>query len=644
MAFLMDRRATVQPKTYIRKGILVDSQIALFIDFENIAIRAQENNEFFDVDKLLSYLEDRGNVVVRRGYADWGQFPQYRAELVNNAIDLIQLYTVRPGKNRADIRLVLDAFEQVFKQEQIDTFVIVSGDSDFGPLVSRLREYGKYVIGLGPRGISHRVLIVACNEFHYLEELLPEARSSSTPSFATKEQARQLLQKALDIHAQDDDLPVLATRLKQTILTLDDAFDERELGHAKFRGWLEANRDLVSLRFDGLQMFVSPADVISHAESALAAAENTLRHRYRAVFNRTIYVDLETRRRMMRDIYQVLHTEPWTHTPEELLDQIKTRYVEEGHPEYEGALLRVWQTGFYQRAYAFSEGHASFTVPVALTPGLSSEEDFIKRVESGFVYGVLKDDLEVDMNLLADVLLNDPEQSDYIERLIEDVDERNSDLVDWDVLPLDHDVELPEFMESCHLQVVLDDLEETPLPNVGHISVEAAQQLAHEATMARREHRWEACIDGYCQASRVHMQAMQRGERQATPADLAWYLASYASVKAGEYAQVRRDYAGAEPYYLAFFYLLDAEPTLWNRVRRLASLMLYHYWANVGRAMGFQFNGAETPEELASQIHDHPNAQLVNRWQSSIDHIAEVSPEFHRWAMSLVDHAPRLTA
>lgn len=622
----------------------MDSQIALFIDFENIAIRAQENNGFFDVDRLVSYLEDRGNVVVRRGYADWGQFPQYRAKLVNNAIDLIQLYTVRPGKNRADIRLALDAFEQVFKQEQIDTFVIVSGDSDFGPLVSKLREYGKYVIGLGPQGISHRVLIVACNEFHYLEDILPESRAPSTPSFSAKEQARQILQKALDIHAQEDDLPVLATRLKQTIFTLDEDFDERELGYAKFRGWLESNHDLVALTFDGLQMFVSPADVISHHETPVPAAENTLRHRYRAVFNRTIYVDLETRRRIMHDIYEVLHNEPWIHTPEVLLDQLKTGYVEEGHPEYEGALLRVWQTGFYQRAYAFSEGHASFTVPVALTPGLSTEEDFVERVESGFIYGVLKDDLDVDMGLLADVLMNDPEQTDYIERLIEDVDERNSDLVDWDALPLDHEVELPGFVDSCHLQVLLDDLEETPLPNVGNITVETAQQLAHEATMARREHRWEACIDGYRQASRVHMQAMKCGERRATPADLAWYLASYASVKAGEYAQVRRDYGGAEPYYLAFFYLLDAEPTLWNRVRRLASLMLYHYWANIGRSMGFQFSEAETPEELASQITDHPNSQLVNRWQSSIDSIAEVSPEFHRWAMSLVDPSLRAAA
>ena len=155
--------------------------------------------------------------------------------------------------------------------------------------------------------------------------------------------------------------------------------------------------------------------------------------------------------------------------------------------------------------------------------------------------------------------------------------------------------------------------------------------------MARRDHRWEVCISGYCQASRVHMQAMKRGERRATPADLAWYLASYASVKAGEYAQVRRDYQGAKAYYLAFFYLLDAEPTLWSRVRRLASLMLYHYWANVARSMGFRFNGSETPSELATQIIDHPNRSLVDRWQSSTDDLAEVSPEFHRWAMSLIE-------
>ena len=147
-------------------------QIAVFIDFENVALWAERDFIDFEITSLMEYLQSRGPAVVKRGYGDWSRFSRYREELLNNSIDLIQIYSVRQGKNRADIRLAIDAFEIALTREHIRTFVIVSGDSDFGPLVTKLREYGRYIIGIGPRSISPDLLVRSCDEFVYLETIL----------------------------------------------------------------------------------------------------------------------------------------------------------------------------------------------------------------------------------------------------------------------------------------------------------------------------------------------------------------------------------------------------------------------------------------------------------------------------------------
>ena len=128
----------------------MSNQIAVFIDFENVALWAEQEFLDFELTPLMEYLQSRGPVVLKRCYGDWSRFSRYREELMNNAIDLIQIYSVRAGKNRADIRMALDAMETAMTRTQIQTFVIVSGDSDFGPLVNKLREYGKYTLGIGP--------------------------------------------------------------------------------------------------------------------------------------------------------------------------------------------------------------------------------------------------------------------------------------------------------------------------------------------------------------------------------------------------------------------------------------------------------------------------------------------------------------
>jgi len=182
---------------------LVSNQIAVFIDFENVALWAEQ--EFIDLEltPLMEYLQSRGPVVIKRVYGDWSRFSHYREELMNNSVDLVQIYSVRAGKNRADIRMALDAIETAITRPQIQTFVIVSGDSDFGPLVTKLREYSRYTLGIGPREVTHPLLIKACDEFIYLEAVLGEMHDIhelNQPTATDNETARTLLAKALTVH------------------------------------------------------------------------------------------------------------------------------------------------------------------------------------------------------------------------------------------------------------------------------------------------------------------------------------------------------------------------------------------------------------------------------------------------------------
>ena len=227
---------------------MMSNQIAVFIDFENVALWAEQEFIDFELTPLMEYLQSRGPVVIKRVYGDWSRFSHYREELMNNSVDLIQIYSVRAGKNRADIRMALDAIETAITRPQIQTFVVISGDSDFGPLVSKLREYGRYTLGIGPREVTHPLLIKACDEFIYLEAVLGEMHDLQElhqAATADNETARTLLIKALQIHAQRGELPVLAAKLKQTMLLMDSAFNEANFGYSQFKNWLE-NTDFIT--------------------------------------------------------------------------------------------------------------------------------------------------------------------------------------------------------------------------------------------------------------------------------------------------------------------------------------------------------------------------------------------------------------
>src|SRR5689334_5991487 len=150
--------------------------MAVFCDFENVALGVRDAKYAdFDIDKVLQRLLLRGNIVVKKAYCDWERYREFKKDMHEAAFELIEIPHVRmSGKNSADIRMVVDALDLCYTKEHVDTFVIVSGDSDFSPLVSKLRENNKIVIGVGVKKSTSDLLMANCDEFIFYDDLVRE--------------------------------------------------------------------------------------------------------------------------------------------------------------------------------------------------------------------------------------------------------------------------------------------------------------------------------------------------------------------------------------------------------------------------------------------------------------------------------------
>lgn len=156
-----------------------DTQImALFCDFENVALGVRDAADSnFDIGKVLERLLLKGNIVVKKAYCDWARYKDFKKSMHEASFELIEIPHVRlSGKNSADIRMVVDALDLCYTKEHVDTFVIISGDSDFSPLVSKLRENNKTVIGVGVKNSTSDLLIANCDEFIYYDDLVKPKR------------------------------------------------------------------------------------------------------------------------------------------------------------------------------------------------------------------------------------------------------------------------------------------------------------------------------------------------------------------------------------------------------------------------------------------------------------------------------------
>jgi uncharacterized protein (TIGR00288 family) len=217
--------------------------LAVFIDFENLALGFQGRRDRFDIARVLERLVEKGKIVSKRAYADWSRFAPYTAPLHESAIELVEIpRRAQTGKNSADIHLCVDAMDLAANKEHIDTFVIVSGDSDFSPLVSKLKENGKHVIGLGMQESTSELLRDNCDEFIYYEDL---GRSSQlTPSVQAqlpevKRKAFELLLDSLLALRRENKEVLHSSMIKDTMKRKKPSFNETYHGYRTFTAMLE---------------------------------------------------------------------------------------------------------------------------------------------------------------------------------------------------------------------------------------------------------------------------------------------------------------------------------------------------------------------------------------------------------------------
>ena len=246
--------------------------MALFCDFENIALGVRDAKYAkFDIDRVLERLLLKGSIVVKKAYCDWDRYKEFKAPMHEASFELIEIPHVRiSGKNSADIRLVVDALDLCYTKAHVDTFVIISGDSDFSPLVSKLRENNKTVIGVGVKSSTSDLLIANCDEFIFYDDLVRQnekrqrARRKSAPKAASNAAAPKELpkterpegekseedrkQEAFDLvldtvealaSERDQDEKIWGSMVKQTLKRRNPGFNETYYGFRTFSDLLE---------------------------------------------------------------------------------------------------------------------------------------------------------------------------------------------------------------------------------------------------------------------------------------------------------------------------------------------------------------------------------------------------------------------
>lgn len=230
----------------------MDPRIAVFLDYENLAISARQDlGVLFDYAPVADAIASRGRVVVRKAYADWTLFSDDRKSLTRHHMELIEIpQQMGRRKNAADIKMAVDAVELALDRDYIDTFVIGTGDSDFSPLVHKLREFDKQVIGFGVEKTTSALLPPACDEFLFYERLgglePAEPPQDQEPPLLALE---KMVMRTLSGMQTSGETTVLASQLKRTLLRKDSTFSEAEYGFRSFGELLHhlANRGILTL-------------------------------------------------------------------------------------------------------------------------------------------------------------------------------------------------------------------------------------------------------------------------------------------------------------------------------------------------------------------------------------------------------------
>jgi uncharacterized protein (TIGR00288 family) len=608
-------------------------QIAIFFDFENVATSAEANFGTFDVTTVMELLRSRGRLLVKRAYADWGRFQRYRRPMLENGIDLFQLYSVGiQQKNRADVRLAIDALEVVFTRPNIDIYAVVSGDSDFTELIHKLRDYGKYTIGIGLRSATSDLLRRACDEFIFYDTLVSEELDDLSDELQLPE--ARLLHRALAVAEQKGELPIFAGRLKQIMLGLDSSFNEANYGFQQFRAFLEAHSDLVNIEESGLQVYVTPQTAASGQRSAVVPASAPpvskpvadMGQRYRSFLREANLrvVDASTRRAVLADFVATVKADGESFSVNAAADLLKDRYDEQNAMTLKIAVPEMMRLLIMSGALSCAGGEVSGDAPLRHVASLDAEI-LAGACAAVYVWRLVEGGVPVFEEPLAPVLYGVDADAGPVRAICSDLVKREMIVSAGDsymVAP----AEINRLLQRDELQLTAAGLHRVTLPVGEPISPITAESLFREASELRQKD-FAGSAHRYLQAARIQLEALKAGQPRTGYDDLKWYLASYCSVKAG-HAFVTANYAEAIPYYLAFFGLAREPDSVWPRIQRLVNPMSSYYFAISGKQLDETVlpNLGRSPAcQVALHLHNHANPQVGEAWEALMTKLACVN-------------------
>lgn len=593
------------------------NNVAVFIDFENIALSAVNFFGEFDLKLLFEQIEKRGRVTIKRAYGDWSRLGKYRDALREHAVDTVQLYSYnyhQGGKNRADIRLVIDVMEALLQLNHIETVVIVSGDSDFSPLVSKVREYGKYAIGIGVQTSTSDLLIKACDEFIFYDDLVEAAyeqlkarREESAVVESSAERAAAAVAEAAAVEAAEAE--AAAVDAAETASEAAAEAPSRSLAASQpsrveqTASQPVAPTSVVTLLPPPVTVTLSAPPVPPPAATDLRSERETLRYFFDDL--RLPIVPPDARSSILSALLDA--TEPGA-TLNQAVDKLKARYDYENVYRKREDIRTVARLAY--RAGIFDFGKECPSLSSYVRRVAETDPERANRLADRTLLRIaLEANLTLTPPAATSVLFAPARDEGYCVGLLDELIDEGLIERSGNSYFLRETDAISRLLQSPKLAEVRQDVERFPLRNGERVTLEEADRLFDTASAWRRRD-FVASASCALKGLKMLFELYREREPGVGPDEFMWGAASYCSARAGVFFR-SRDYTTARKYYLAFFWIAQEGDFAWELLRPLLPSLLSYYCMTLSHELEIRigsFSGHTPPGDaviaLVEQLDD----------------------------------------
>lgn len=555
-----------------------NQKIAVFIDFENISLSAANHFGEFDLGLLLKAIQQRGRITIRRAYGDWSRLIKYRDALRENAVELVQLYSYnvqQGGKNRADIRLVIDVMESLFMLDYIDTIVIVSGDSDFSSLMSKAREYGKYTIGVGVQASTSDLLIKACDEFIFYDKLVEEAYEQI---------------KAPRLSAVSE--PALeAPREAATSATAAEA------APAPVEEKTAATRPVVIKRAPPITIAASASPAMTAPAPVKRSERETLRYFFEDL--RLPVIPPDVRANVLTELLSAVEPMEDRMTLNQAINKLKARYDFENVYRKREDIRAVARLAYRAGLFDFKPESPSLSAYIRSLKE-SDPERANRLVDQSLLRLTLESHIRLTPPCATSILFAPARGESYCADLLNELTDLEFAERGGNQFFVRRTDAISQLLQRLELAGVKRDLEQFSLHANDRITLEEADRLFDAASDLRR-HDFIASSNCALRGLKILAELYLRREPEVSVDEFLWGAASYCSSRAGAYFR-NRDYISARHYYLAFFWITQEGDFAWELLRPLLPSLLSYFWMTLSHEVDARvssFSGHMAPGDTA---------------------------------------------